>query len=344
MKHSLVALATLILAATVVPLTSCDKLTDSTKSDGNSPQDTLSPVPAVAVVEPIFSPSGGTYSASQLVTISSATSGANLYYTTDGSTPTISSMKYTAPVTVSETRTLKVIATKSGMTTSSASSATYTISTIPSSDTGTTIPWNSAVTYGSMSDADGQTYKTVTIGTQTWMAENLNYKVDNSWWYNGSADNGAKYGRLYTWMAAMNLPDSCYGGSCASLVESKHQGVCPTGWHVPSDTEWTTLTTSIGGVATAGSELNSVSGWALKSGKSQNGTDTYGFRALPAGARYSVDLSFGFAGSNASFWSSSEVDVILSWSRHLGMVSGSLFKDNSGKMNGYSVRCLKDGP
>lgn len=81
---------------------------------------------------------------------------------------------------------------------------------------------------------DGQAYRTATIGSQTWIAQNLNYQADSSWWYNSSADSGAKYGRLYTWAAAMGLDDSCNAFDCSEQVAPIHRGACPSGWHVPT--------------------------------------------------------------------------------------------------------------
>jgi uncharacterized protein (TIGR02145 family) len=302
-------------------LSSCD-------SSSNSTNDT--------VVAPVFSPAGGTYSVAQTVAMASSTSGATIYYTTDGSAPTISSTKYTTPVSVSATQTLNAIAVKSGLTTSSVSLATYTIT---SGGSGSTTPWNTSVSYGSLS-YEGQTYKTVVIGTQTWMAENLNYKVDSSWWYANSADSGARYGRLYTWASAMKLPDSCNIVSCASQVQSKHQGECPSGWHIPSDAEWSTLATYLGGAAAAGSKLKSTSGWSYD-GVTGNGTDSYGFRALPAGNRLDHG-SFYNVGRYARFWSSSELVANDAWYRYLYMGDDGLYRNHYFKKYGYSVRCLKD--
>jgi uncharacterized protein (TIGR02145 family) len=107
---------------------------------------------------------------------------------------------------------------------------------------------------------DGKTYKKVTIGTQTWMAENLNYAANNSVCYGNSAENCAEYSRLYNWATAKTA--------------------CPTGWHLPSDDEWTMLTDNVGGSKTAGTKLKSAEGW----NKDGNGTDDYGFSALPGGS------------------------------------------------------------
>src|SRR5574344_2402265 len=125
----------------------------------------------------------------------------------------------------------------------------------------------------------------MTIGTQTWMAQNLNYADSaalpnlegNSWCYGNSADSCAKYGRLYTWTGAMNIDRSYQSASAAAVLSSPHQGACPTGWHIPTSAEWTTLENAVGGSSTAGTKLKSTSGWS----NSGNGTDTYGFSALP---------------------------------------------------------------
>ncbi len=132
------------------------------------------------------------------------------------------------------------------------------------------IPWNPLIDYGSLhDDRDGQTYRTVRIGTQTWMGENLNYAVDSSWFYwgpdithpngkggydsmNENPTKGARYGRLYQWVVLMDLPlncphigclypDSCKEWSCEQNLYPKIRGICPSGWHVPKKLEWEDL-------------------------------------------------------------------------------------------------------
>lgn len=121
---------------------------------------------------------------------------------------------------------------------------------------------SSDVIVGSMTDSrDGQTYKTVQIGSRTWMAQNLNYKSANSYCYNDNANNCTKYGRLYTWAAAVGKSEEvCDFGHSCSLPSGNIQGVCPSGWHLPSDTEWDTLFMMVGGLSFAGSKLKSTSG------------------------------------------------------------------------------------
>ena len=141
---------------------------------------------------------------------------------------------------------------------------------------------------------DISNYKTISIGEQRWMAENLDYNVEGSKCYGNSADSCAKYGRLYTWTTAMG------GASSSSANPSGVQGVCPVGWHLPSDGEWTTLTNYVG--SGAGTKLKSQSGWV-----DGNGTDEYGFSALPGGTDAQGSGCYGAewcdAGFRGSWWS-----------------------------------------
>ena len=123
-------------------------------------------------------------------------------------------------------------------------------------------------TLGSMTDSrDGQTYKTVTIGSQTWMAGNLNFGAMFSSCYESEVSNCDKYGRLYTWAVAMDSAGkwSANGSGCSyNLLCSPTgvvRGVCPEGWHLPTGTEWATLFTEVGGSDLAGKMLKSKSGW-----------------------------------------------------------------------------------
>ncbi|WP_073158769.1 fibrobacter succinogenes major paralogous domain-containing protein [Fibrobacter sp. UWH5] len=177
---------------------------------------------------------------------------------------------------------------------------------------------NPNIDYGTMTDTrDGQVYKTVTIGSQTWMAENLNYNTSNSYCYDNNASNCSKYGRLYTWSAAMNA--------------------CPSGWHLPSDTEWNTLWIAVGGTGTAGMKLKSTSGWS----GGGNGTDSFGFAVLPAGRR-SYGGYFSTEGDRASFWSSSEFSYYYAYDWYFYYDYDDVNRSHDNKDTGFSVRCLKD--
>ena len=205
---------------------------------------------------------------------------------------------------------------------------------------------------------DGQTYNTVTIGTQTWMAENLNYAYtgvpfDNgyytsdstSWCYDDDPANCAKYGRLYTWAAAMDSVGtwSTSGKGCGYLKEcsatSPVRGVCPKGWHLPSHDEWEALFTAVGGSSTAGSKLKSQTGWTAYSGITNE--DAFGFSALPAGGRDGYGY-FRYAGDYAFFWSSTEYNSYLAYYMYLNYDSDNGYLHNNYKYHGFSVRCLKD--
>ena len=202
---------------------------------------------------------------------------------------------------------------------------------------------SSGSAFGTLTDSrDGQTYKTVTIGTQTWMAENLNYETTNSYCYHDTATYCDKYGRLYTWAAAMDSAGTwstngmgCgYGKECSSTYPVR--GVCPSGWHLPSQAEWDSLFTAVGGQSTAGQKLKSMSGWS----SSGNGMDAFGFSALPAGY---CNGYFYDEGSKAYFWSSTEYSSYLADAMFLGYDGdngGSLGSSNMN--NGFSVRCLKN--
>ncbi len=180
-----------------------------------------------------------------------------------------------------------------------------------------------AQTKGTFKDSrDGKTYKTIKIGTQTWMAENLAYKTyDGSWAYNNSESNVSKYGRLYNWQIAKN--------------------VCPTGWHLPSDTEWTSLTNYLGGEAVAGEKLKSSTGWKLDEGKNY-GNNMSGFNALPAGFRSGNGGSFVDKGKYSYFWSSTSEGSEYAWFRSLDYSGGEVDRDDDNRTDGYSVRCLRN--
>jgi len=238
-------------------------------------------------------------------------------------------------------------------------------------DTLTSIPWNDTVsTYGSLYDArDGRVYRTVKIGEQVWMAENLNYKVDSSWWFTGcqstnendscklldeNLTRGALYGRCYTWAALMGLPagcdtsfcltpDSCKTKSCPFSAYPPSRGVCPVGWHVPSYVEWTILLDRVVrdghvGSGNGGLALRATSGWKFYS-PSSGGLDLFGFRGLPAGIGGS--RSFGLDYQYGYWWSSKEVGRSDSWEMDMSC-SGMAGSETHQKELGLSARCLKD--
>ena len=180
--------------------------------------------------------------------------------------------------------------------------------------------------YGTLTDdRDGQTYKTVKIGEQWWMAENLNYRYiqqtaeedSSSYCYNDDPANCAKYGRLYLWSAAMV--------------------VCPEGWHLSDTTEWSALFTAVGGDEIAAKMLKSTEGWSSNG----NGSDTYSFSALPAGGRDNGGC-YHFEGYDAYFWSSTENNSSYAYNMFLSYNNDRAFLYSNYNNYGFSVRCVKD--
>ena len=164
---------------------------------------------------------------------------------------------------------------------------------------------------------DNKVYRKVKIGGQTWMAENLNYAANGSVCYENNADNCAKYGRLYNWATAKQA--------------------CPTGWHLPSDDEWTTLTDNVGGSETAGTKLKSSAGW----NENGNGTNEFAFSALPGGYGNSGG-SFNGAGYYGYWWSSTEYDAFHAWGRNMNYDDEDVGRDYGVKALLFSVRCVED--
>jgi len=134
-------------------------------------------------------------------------------------------------------------------------------------------------------DRDGKKYKTITIGTQIWMAENLSYNAKNSKCYNDEPANCKKYGRLYGWD-----------------IVNGNQNICPDGWRLPTNADWNTLVNYAGGEKNAGTKLKAKNGWNNFEKTSGNGTDNYSFAALPGG-HGSRDGKFNYAGDLGLWWS-----------------------------------------
>jgi len=171
---------------------------------------------------------------------------------------------------------------------------------------------------------DGQTYHKIVLGGQTWMAENLNYAGSDSSvgvCYDNSNDNCDQYGRLYGWSVALT--------------------VCPADFHLPSDMEWTTLRDFAGGTSTAGIRLKSETGW----NNDGNGTDDYGFSALPGG-HGGTDGSFDEVGDRAYWWSATEdYEGYFSWYWFMYSGTESLGRSSASGSESYflySVRCVED--
>lgn len=215
--------------------------------------------------------------------------------------------------------------------------------------------FNTSKAYSTMTDQDGNVYKTITIGIQTWMAENLRTTKYNdgtlipnvtgaSAWTNlttgaycnynntASTDTIATYGRLYNW----------YAVNTGKLA--------PKGWHVATDDEWTTLTTYLGGRDVAGDKLKEIgsSHWERflpsRSGSPKNdtlATNETGFTALPGGG-HNIDGTFNFIGTSGVWWTATEEDAIYALNREMSCTSGTVYWAGYKKRMGFSVRCIKN--
>ena len=204
---------------------------------------------------------------------------------------------------------------------------------------------NSKINYGSMTDSrDGQTYKTIKIGNQLWMAQNLNYADSNkttslkgsSWCYGDKDENCKVAGRLYTWAAAMDsvglfnkYGESCgYGKTCWPIYPV--QGICPDGWRLPSKRDWEILDSIADG------KLRSQTGW-----EKINGSDSIGFSALPVGIRDKD--GFYYAGKYTYFWSSSVFNSSGNpYIMNLNDFYESASLTDGKKYEGRSIRCLEN--
>ena len=205
--------------------------------------------------------------------------------------------------------------------------------------------WSTLSTIVTVTDIDGNTYNTVQIGNQVWMSENLkttryrnggqipNVTTDNTAWvnlttgawsyYNNDVSNNAIYGKLYNWYTTLG------------------DTLCPTGWGVPTDAEWTTLTTYLGGESVAGGKMKTI-GNAYWEGSNTGAINSSGFSVLPGGGRFNGG-SFGNISYYAFFWSATEYDGSVAWFRVLNASDGLAYRSTNGiKSFGVSVRCLRD--
>jgi uncharacterized protein (TIGR02145 family) len=206
---------------------------------------------------------------------------------------------------------------------------------------------------------DIKNYRTVEIGEQTWMAENLNYAVAGSVCYDSVPANCKTYGRLYNWATAMNLPSYCNSSICASLVQAKHRGICPNGWHIPTTTEWDKLLHYVDNAGdtespyispTAGKYLKAVYGWNDYQGIAGNREDTFDFTALPGGVSLSKG-HFSDIGDFGLWWSTieshaNEARYCIVGNRnnysHCPDSDECIRYNCNGKSYLVSVRCVKD--
>jgi uncharacterized protein (TIGR02145 family) len=216
-----------------------------------------------------------------------------------------------------------------------------------------------------ISDIDGNSYNTVLIGTQCWTKENLRVRRYNngtaiqfdaaggsggfsSTWQNSTIgahaiyahdsvstpSNLTKYGYLYNWFAAKGIYTT------GTILSNDTLNICPSGWHVPTDAEWTTLTDELGGESVAGGMMKSR-GTSYWNSPNTGATNEIGFSALPGGFRDS-NGSFSDIRNNASYWSASELNSTNALNRNLNYFNSNVNRTNNAKSVGYSVRCIKD--
>jgi uncharacterized protein (TIGR02145 family) len=182
--------------------------------------------------------------------------------------------------------------------------------------------------------AIGQTPASVKIGNQTWTKQNLNVKTQDSWCYEDKESNCAEYGRLYTWEAAKK--------ACQSMGGK---------WRLPTNDDWDNLLRAVGGVRKVdedgdvvfkivGKKLKSKTGWNTYEGKSGNGTDEFGFSALPGGYRYYGGGSFNYVGIDGFWWSATEYGSGDAYYRDMYYNYDGVFEGSDLKSSGYSVRCV----
>ena len=208
------------------------------------------------------------------------------------------------------------------------------------------IIYNPNQTYGSVTDIDGNIYKTITIGDQIWMAENLKTAKYNNgdligttipatsyiqsenmpkyqWPYGGDESHVDTYGRLYTWYSATD-----------------NRSVCPTGWHVPTDSEWISLENQLGGLSVAGGKLKEIGTehWTVPN---SGATNEMMFNALPGGYRMNTG-EYDNKGSYGNFWSATSVNATVAYYRYLYYGNATMTKSFVNQKYGLSVRCLKN--
>jgi uncharacterized protein (TIGR02145 family) len=226
------------------------------------------------------------------------------------------------------------------------------------------VPWFftelTGVQAQTVKDIDGNVYHTITIGTQVWLKENLrttrfcngdsiNTTIPDTldittesmpkyqWIYDGKGSNNAKYGRLYTWY---------------TITDSRK--ICPKGWHVPTDVDWTTLTDYLknhgngynGSIDEIAKSMAAISDWNIDSmsgniGNDQKSNNSSGFSAFAGGYRYGIGI-FNGVGIYGYWWSATEDDAKTASYFNLSAHRSNVFRGSTSKQNGVSVRCVKD--
>ena len=205
-----------------------------------------------------------------------------------------------------------------------------------------------------VTDIDGNVYKTVKLGNQVWMAQNLRttryadgttIPLGTSYYPDNDSANVTDYGYLYNWAAVMK------GASSSEANPSGVQGICPDGWHVPSDAEWTELTYYVKSQYVCGGDEDNIAkalasevGWNNDTancavGNNPSANNATGFSARPAGYYFGSYINFG---GYANFWSATQRNSPNAYYRYLRYDYAGVYRCYSSKSSGYSVRCVRD--
>jgi uncharacterized protein (TIGR02145 family) len=292
-----------------------------------------------------------TTSAVSAISKTSAYSGGNI--TSDGGTTvTARGVCWGSDSTITIANSKTIDSSGSGSFTSKitglTSNTTYYVRAYATNSLGTAygnpVSFKTLLAEGTVADKDGNIYNYITIGTQVWMIENLkttkyrngdsllNMTSDGTWNnttiggycnYNNNSTNATDYGKLYNWYA---VNDS--------------RGLAPTGWHIPSDAEWATLITYLGGENVAGGKLKETGllHWLTPN---QGATNETGFSAFPGGFR-EINGVYSDLGSFGNWWSSTEINTLYAYYRHMYYNYGGIGRVYANKKTGFSVRCIKD--
>jgi uncharacterized protein (TIGR02145 family) len=331
-----------VLLSLIMVFNACKKKDDNLSSEAKPAVPTVTPDPATAIT-PTWATLNGVVNANKLMTNVSFEYGTSTDY---------SANIIATPDTMSGIIKILVIANLTGL--NPGTLYHYRVKSVKSLGTSygrdttfttvnkwvSNIVFNPDLNYGSVEDVDGNTYKTIVIGSQTWMAENLSTTKFNDNTSIPLITGSGPWTALSTPAFCIFNNDSLGYGCIYNWFAVNTGKLCPTGWHIPSDDEWTTLTTFLGGEDVAGTMLRETGTkhWLTSNTEASNSS---GFTALPGGY-CGYDGIFGNLHRNGDFWSATEFSSIESYYRDIYYGFVNVTRTSSSKLSGFSVRCLKD--